>query len=355
MVRSELLRAKSLHAEVAYLRDLKRVGDAKRTEEQKNLQLREKERKFWAEATRNKNPLSVPGQQDNSHVSAPSTMQAAAQLDRMRRAHSQLQEAHKTHADAANNLKKDLATLSTSQKRVEVLEKLLAKAQRVRANQVESRLSEEVADLVTTSQTVMKLRGLRSAEAEALGQVALGDVSPADGLPSDRGSMKPDLAVVAGAPLAISSLTPSLQQGGVSLPSPQPSQAPLLVASSPLSPPIGIARAPSPAQIGITNISCTTTQSQPSLSLSCSLGNRGTVGLQITKAESGGLKVLIDPSVGTLASGVLREKGAIQSRLQAMGIKVSTIDIGVAGDSPGMMKRAKRSVMNEDEDEGNIS
>lgn len=355
MVRSELLRAKSLHAEVAYLRDLKRVGEAKRTEEQKNLQLREKERKFWAEATRGKAPISITGQPHVSTAAPATTMQAAAQLDRMRRAHSQLQEAHKTHADAANQLKEGLATLSSSQKRVEVLEKLLAKAQRIRANQVESRLSEEVADLVTTSRTVMNLRNSRSVEAEAIGRECSGDVSMADGQVFDRGATRSDSWAAAASLSTSTPLTPPQQQVMVQLPSPQPLQTAPGIGFNPVSNSISISRPTPMAQIGITNVAFTTTQNQPSLSLTCSLANRGTVGLQITKAENGGLKVLIDPSVGTLASGVLREKGAIQSRLQAMGIKVTEIDIGVSSDSPGTMKRAKRSTISEEEDEGNIS
>jgi hypothetical protein len=341
MVRSELLRAKSLHAEVAYLRDLKRVGDAKRHEEQQSQALREKERKFWAEAVKGKNPLNTSTAPAGQNPAT--AMQASAQLERIHRAHSQLKEAHRTHSDAAKTLKDGLATLSSSQKRVEILEKLLAKAQRIRANQVESRLSEEVADLVTTSRTVMNLRNMRSAEAEPRDDVLTSQSWRAEsqGLDGDSIAQRVQSNTLA-------SVVPTPAQT-----SPVAQQLPPATMHSVSN--LGSTHSTSaPSQIGISNVTVRSTQSQPSIALTCTLPRSGSFGLQLTKAEGGGIKVLIDPSVGSIASGVLRDKGAIQSRLQAMGIKVTEIDIGVSDEAAGIMKRTKRALASEEEDEGNI-
>jgi len=349
MVRSELLRAKSLHAEVAYLRDLKRVGDAKRVADHHNQVFGEKERQFWAEAIKAKVPPPGPaagqvppagGNQGFTEVAAQLT-EVAAQLDRMRRAHSQLQQAHRSQQAATKNLNEGLMTLSGSQKRVEVLEALLAKAQRIRANQVESRLSEDVAELVTTSRTVLELRASRAADA------------PVDKLSSlEDGIFKLDttsqLGNVASQPSYTNQpLIPAIQSQIT---------PPLQVSQVQIAQPIAALHQPSRAnELGISHVAFTREQGQPSLALSCAISGRGTVHLQVTKAEKGGLKVVIDPSVGAVASGVLRDKHSIQSRLQAMGIKVSTIEVGVTGDATGAPRRTKRSQFNEEDDEGTIS
>jgi len=330
MVRSELLRAKSLHAEVAYLRDLQRVGDAKRLEQEQSSMLRDKERRFWAEAIKGRpanaaQPLSTP-----SHV------QTTAQLERMHQAHSQLRAARRTHEHATQKLNEGLATLSTSQKRIEILEKLLAKAQRIKANKVESRLSEEVAELVTTSRSVMKVRATLSGETEPRDGAALTDVAR-----ETVALTKPQQPQVqAPAQLGITVQAPVLPALAATATS--------RVAIPSTLGPVGGA--------GISDVSFSQVRNEPTLSLKCNLGSQGVVGLRVTKAESGGgLKVLIDPSAIGVASGVLREKGAIQARLQAMGIKVSTIELGASENDPSMTRGAKRSRLHAEEDEDDIS
>jgi hypothetical protein len=298
MVRSELLRAKSLHAEVAYLRDLKQVSDAKRAADQHNNLRIDKERQFWTEALKAKAPSA---HSSTAQIPVSSNVQSfkqlADQLERMHRAHSQLQQAHKSQQAAAKNLHEGLVTLSGSQKRVEVLEALLVKAKRTRANQVESQLSEDLADLVSTAKTVLDFRASRST--------------------TNTTSNAPQIQ-------------PTKNAG--------PLYQPQVV-----------------NQIGISNVAFTRDQGQPSLSLACAIAGGGSVNLQITKADKGGLKVVIDPSIGSVASGLIRDKLSIQSRLQAIGIKVSAIEVGVTGDTTGAPKRAKRSQFSEEEDEGVIS
>ena len=334
MVRSELLRAKSLHAEVAYLRDLQRVGDAKRNEEKHNSILRDKEHRFWKEA--------VKGQPANAglQTTAPSHMQTTAQLERMHQAHSQLKAAHRTHESATQKLNEGLATLSTSQKRIEILEKLVAKAQLIKANQVESRLSEEVADLVTTSRTVMNLRARLGAEAEPRHAPPLGEVGGEGGALVGQTATPGQLLLSMG------------PQGGAAG---QPT-LPTIIPSASVQAPAAPSTPVSVGQVGISNVAFSQGQNEPTLSLTCALGTQGTVGLRVSKAETGGgLKVIIDPSASGLASGVLRERSAIQSRLQAMGIKVSTIELGTAGNDSPLTRGSKRSRVHEGEDEDYIS
>lgn len=342
MVRSDLLRAKSIHAEVAYLRDLQRVGDAKRFEEKQNSILRDKERRFWSETIKAR-PANT-AQPSASPALPPNTLkQVTAQLERMRQAHSQLSQAHRTHEHAASQLNEGLATLSTSQKRIEILEKLITKAQRIRANQVESRLSEEVADLVTTSKTVMNLRASLGGEVEPRDKVLPQEFVSEVGSPLDR--------------------TSTIQQRQIHDPSNL-----IPISRNMLPPPHGLQLSPTPtptisllgpASIGsvaISDVSFSKTHKEPTLSLTCALGAHGTMGLKVIKAQcGGGVKVLIDPLSSGVAPGVLREKGAIQSRLQAMGIKVSGIEIGIGGDDAPFTRGAKRSRLHEDEDEGHIS
>jgi hypothetical protein len=87
------------------------------------------------------------------------------------------------------------------------------------------------------------------------------------------------------------------------------------------------------------------------------MGQHGLVGLQITRGETGGLKVAIDPAVSSIASGVMRDKTAIQSRLRALGIKVDTLDIATPDTTSGASKRKKNSAntAKDDEDENVIA
>jgi hypothetical protein len=313
MVRSELLRAKSLHAEVAYLEDLKRVGDAKRAVDERDAVLKNKQKQFWSEAAK------------DAHI--------PTQLDRMRRAYSQVQEAQAKHERANETLKAGLEILSGSQKRIDVLDKMIGKAQRIRANQVESRLSEEVVDLVNTSRAVHSLR--RRIGTEVRDNTECSSLTAGYGGDCAR-LMRPENSTNL-------SVLPQNHYFTLSAPN---SKLPQPVAST-----------QGPPQFGISNVSVASIQNQPSLSLTCAMGASGTVGLQIIKCEAQGFKVTIDPSAGSLASGVVRDRAAIQSRLRALGIKVDALDIACLDSTPGASKRSKRSTTStkDDEDENTIS
>lgn len=338
MVRSELLRATSLHAEVAYLRDLKKVGDAKRIADQHGAVLQEQERRFWAEAIKGKAPLRAT---PSPHVGTPQADHARVQLERMHRAHSELQEAHQTHQKAVQSLQEGLVSLSGSKKKIEVLEKLLAKAQRLQANRNESRFSDEVADLVNTSQAVLNVRVTRSIEGEATPRLVAGEICEPIRLAADT--------VCAATPVstAATCVSPASLQPIPLHPTPH------TLPPIQFTPPATATTRCEP--ITISHLSYSTTGRQPQLSLSCSLGSRGTVGLQILRSESGGLKVFIDPTMSTVSSGVIRDKLSIQARLQAVGIKVNSIEIAPADDTTGTAKGTKRARLHEDEDEDAIS
>lgn len=298
MVRPELLRAKSLHAEVTYLRDLKQVGDAKVAADQHSRKLVEKEQHFWAEALKARIPASNAVVENlPATVNLQSPTQFTAQLERMHRAHSQLKHSHRSHKTAVTHLNETLTTLSGSQKRVEIVEAFVAKARRIRSNRFESRLSEDVAELVTTCRSILALRA-------------------------------------SAAPLNLQNSQKLLTQPLGALP-----------------------QSDHPNKFEISQVALSIDHGQPKLSLSCAIAGRGAVNLQVTKAETGGVSVLIDPSVVGVALGVLKDRRSIQLRLQALGINVSMIEVGASGDSPGVHKRAKSSQRQEEEeeDEGIIS
>ncbi len=296
MVRPELLRAASIHAEVAYLRDLKHVGDAKRVADQHKAALGDKERRFWAEAIKAQVPPTQAALDLRRQIDQPQgSRQFTAQLNRMHSAHSHLRQAYRSQQTAAKHLSDGLNTLAESKKRVEILASLVAKAQRIRANQVESRLSDDTIDLVTTSRTLLHSRA---------------------------------------APASMHAQT-----------------AQMFVAQ----PHAGHTQISGVNQVGISHVTFSRGQGQPKLSLSCAIVGRGALNLEVTRGEKGAVKVLIDPSVSSLASGILRDKYSIQSRLQALGIKVATIEVGTTNDSAGAPKRTKRSQVQEEEDEGIIA
>ncbi|MFN4896391.1 MAG: hypothetical protein ACK5HO_11440 [Pseudomonadota bacterium] len=337
MVRTDTLRAKSLHAEVAYLQDLKRVSDAKLCSDQKNLALRNKERDFWSEALGAHSPAkSAASQREQSAFN----LQTCTRLERMRRAHSQLQDAHRASQSAASVLKDGIKALATSQKRNEILEGMIVKAERIRANQIESALSEEMANLVASFRLVKKT-GLNfnldrpSAELTPFTYNAERPTSRAEGLecaPRFQNTLAPMTRDISpGVPSAFSRPRSDLfRSGGV-------------VVNS----------CPSPAQILIREVVIGSVNSQPSISLRCQLGARGAVSLQITKVETGAFRVVIDP--GSATGGLIREKGAIQARLNSLGIRVAELEIAAPEGMPGIIKRLKRPSGREEDDERYIA
>jgi hypothetical protein len=356
MVRTELLRAKSLHAEVHYLKDLQKVGDMKRHHDQHSKALKEKENQFWKEAV--KGHGKVPNNQTPTPLTA---QQTATQLDRMWRAHSQLKEAHQKRESSAKKLQEGLATLSTSKQRIDSLQKLVSKAEKLRANRLESRISEEVAELVGTTRAIAELRGkfeesqIRTpATSQSVAynahstdqtlKAAVPNQTASERL-TDRVPGETRLEPVP-APPASTQIAPQAQPL-----QPQLMQAPAALRAEPLS--IRAIEAPTPisAPLQIGNVEFHRHESHSALTISASIGSAPPVNLVITKGEGSGLKVVVDPGVSGLAGQLSRDKSVLQSRLQALGIKVTSLEVGPADDSPQQARRNSRKALTDPDEE----
>jgi hypothetical protein len=203
---------------------------------------------------------------------------------------------------------------------------MVAKAERARANQVESRLSEEVAELASTAKAIANLRS-NSAERgaqrvddkfSALGQsdLALGDK------PRELGQLNP-LMLQPQTVVAQNISTPTPTRGIEAISAPQP--------------------------LEIHNVKFEHGENQAALSLQCALGNHGTVGVSIIKGDSAGLKVVVEPGSGVTASALLKDRAAIQSRLSALGIKVASLEVG-QGETPAFQSRSGSRKLSKDDE-----
>lgn len=332
MVNSDLLRSKSIHAEVSYLRELKRVSQAKQMEARQELAMRDKEQRFWSEAVALK---STPKNPDSSSPIEPrgyqTNLEASAQVERMRVAHSKLKEATRSYREANNDLKAGMEALSNSQKKLDLIQGLIQKATRLRANQLEARMADEVVDLVNGSRAALLNKdGLLSKKKGASFQ----EITKLDkDIFKDRLSNQ-----VAQAPIQT---IPSTQ--GVYSANSRFSQVSAINTSS----------APPAPTFGLSDLTCKSLAGEASLSLKCSFGAEGVVGLSLTRSEAGAIKVLIDPSNVSFTGTLLRDRSSIADRLQSLGLKVDTIEIGPVEpfleQSP--LKRRKRLPGEEDHED----
>jgi hypothetical protein len=360
MVRTELLRAKSLHAEVHYLKDLQKVGDIKRHHDQHSKVLKDKENQFWKEAVKGQ------GKVTHSQAPTPSTaQQTASQLDRIWRAHSQLKEAHQKRESSAKKLQEGLATLSTSKQRIDSLQKLVSKAEKLRANRVESRMSEEVAELVGTTRAIADLRG-RFEESQISSSVTSQSLpfltNAASSDQSPKGTALQQSVVDISSLLAASTAdTPRVPATPISIPvpnalqtqtlQPQLVQAPVVLRTEPASIRAIEASGPIAAPLQIGHVEFHRHESHSALTISASIGSAPPVNLVITKGEGSGLKVVVDPGVSGLAGQLSRDKSVLQSRLQALGIKVTSLEVGSADGSPQQARRnSRKALMDPDEE-----
>jgi hypothetical protein len=321
MVRSEHLRATSLHAEVAYLKDLKRVGEFKRSENSYRAVLRQSERTFWSETLRAKaHTASDNASPSGRHSALP------LQLERMRHAHGRLQQATAEHASAAQGLHREIQQLSSSHKRLETLQKLVTKAAREHANLIESRLSEEITDLVATAGRRSKLRGPRLLESNSTAAAA----PPVSDLQRDRltPAVSPDKEVFARA-------TPHVETFASHATQALQSKEPYRMHDS----------------IQVHQASIQAGDGKTSLSVSCAVGRTGTLTMALVREPSGALAVRLDPGIGTLAPSLLRERAQIQARLQSMGINVTTIEVSSSDSTTCSLSRQSRRAHAEDDED----
>jgi hypothetical protein len=325
MVRTDLLRAKSLHAEAAYLHDLRRVSQSKAHEEQKQKVVQEKERLFWREAVR--------GKEFPQHTeSAPPTSAASVQvLDRMWRAHSQLKDAFGQHRSVQRALHDSLSRLASSKRCCEVVQTMVDKAQLLQQARAESRLSDEIADLAGV------LRRINTAV-------------------DDTGAIPVDVASELSAPVQAS--TPRGDTGTAAftplLGAAMPTRPPLRSVDQPIAPTnSGVVRSVESVSGAVQVQSAEVHKGAQGLSLrvTCAIGNQGTLGMSLMKAEGGGIKVMLDSSGSRVASSITHDKGILQSRLQSLGIKISSIEVGRPDAVDAYAGRTGRRVRREDDEE----
>ena len=73
--------------------------------------------------------------------------------------------------------------------------------------------------------------------------------------------------------------------------------------------------------------------------------------MSLMKADGGGIKVMLDPTGSRVASGIAHDKGILQARLQALGIKVSAIEVASPEGVESSLGRAGRRVRRDDDEE----
>ena len=308
MVCSDLLRAKSIQCEVAYQRDLKSVADAKAIESQYQLAAREKEIRFWREALSARMCAKTRSSQGFlNRENQLSNLEAVAQVERMRIAHLKFREAKDCHTQANKELKTGLESLAQSKKKIDLIQGLMDRAVRIRANQIEARLADEVADLVNGSRSAIANKGQTFGNSDKSVDVSSGQfTSAAINISRDTSNHSAhkgceSSSIKSAALLAIPATDNSLSvgRGGIH-----------------------------PTSLSLSDITCRSSGSEASLSLKCSFHSGASIGLSLTRSENGGIKVLVDPADSHLISNLGGENASLIARLKSLGIKVDVIEIG---------------------------
>lgn len=319
-IRVDLLRAKSVQAEVSYLHDIKKFSELKQQEQHLGVAAQKKEKQFWSETVK-----TLPANNIHKPQAGP---QSAILLERMRHAHGELRDAQIRYRTSCQQTREVATQMTNSSKRLEIMQQLLAKAQRRVSQQQEARVAEEVTDVAQLLKNPSLAARSVSARAVAEGSAAVDPDS---------------VALVSGVE------SPEANQ-------PLPILAPPLVNTRDLSQSldVGSVKAPViPAALEVQTIECRTHQNGTELSIRCAIGSERSVSLSIIKREGEGLKVTLNPSCSVSAGVVVREKGLIQARLQAMGFKISSLEVETGGSQGSRAFRSRRSRTGglEDDDE----
>lgn len=293
MFRSDILRAKTLKSEVAYLSDLKRVRESSGIEANLRSDLKRREKAFWAEAVGGKSSLSnIP---KAVKVNPEFGLQASAKLNRLRYAQDQLSKARQAHSQAATELNSSVAAAGLSRQRVEFLEKLIAKGKMLEAGRHESRIADDLAELVFTKRAMARQKN----EVAAPNQTELtGSMISRSSLGADNKSVN----VIRSRPVEISS-------------------------------------------VEFAKVNDTLT-----LSVKCSVGQRENIGITVARGDGGGLRIVIDSTWSRGGCKPILEREVLKARLSSLGLKISSIEVDLVGDSPSQNARSKR-IRSEGEDD----
>lgn len=315
MTRVEHLRARSLQAQVAYVRNLERATTSSANERQCRNNLQQREARFWGEVTLAKTPGT---QEDRSH-----TITATKRLWEESRV---LEGAKTGHAAAKAQLESELRSLVTARSQSEQVLKLLAKARREHAHKLETRLSEELGELAVA----LRARSKHSASAgaklgrnQAPGGARLESSEPRRAQFSELRECTPQLTAPTHGlrPEAISTQTKvsALPVGG-------------------------------PSAVDVHDVTTHCDGQRSTLSLSCSLPGKGSIGLSLVRDSNGAIGVSVDPRASALGLSISRERTALLSRLQGLGIKISSIEVA-ADDAPSSSLSAGRKRQHREQDE----
>lgn len=286
MQTGEILRAKSIQAEVAYRVEMKRTTEAHTAVASHKALVDRREQQVWREAIR---------QRGNAEPGGCAGRPASVGIERLDYALRELSNARAQHAASAQVLRQQLGVVAMSQTRRDLLQAMLAAFHRRSLNQRESRRADDVAELAATSRA-------KICSAQRLSRAG-GENENCDTQP-----------------VCVDSSVGRRVDSG----------APLRFASALWAIPPGESTGALAAPIEISSLCSEASGERVSLSVSCSIGGIGAVGLRVIKSESGeGVRALIDPNIGALAARIVADKGGVLARLQGLGIKLASIDIGV--------------------------
>jgi hypothetical protein len=286
MFRSDILRAKTIKSEVAYLSDLKRVRESSGIEANLRSDLKRREKAFWAEAV---GAQSSPTNDSKAvKVNPEFGLQASAKLNRLRYAQDQLTKAKQAHSEAATELNSRVAAAGLSRQRVEFLEKLIAKGKMLEASKNESRMADDLAELVFTKRAMARQKG----------EAAIPIQTEPAGSKISHGNLAADNK------LANTNRT---------------------------------------APVEISSVEFVKVNDTPTLTIKCSVGQSEKLGLSVAKGEGGGLHIVIESVWSRGGCKPIIEREVLKARLSSLGLKISSIEVDHVGDSASQNTRSKRS------------
>jgi hypothetical protein len=282
MQTSEILRAKGLQAEVSYRVEMKQAGEAHSAVRAHKATVDCREQQVWREVIRHV---------DGAKTGVNAGRSVSMRHEWLHRAFKDLCDARAQHASSAQTLRHRLEVLSGAHQRHELIQGMIAAFNRRMASTRGSRVADDVAELASTS------------------RAARGRTNPGTSESSESCHRPTPIEV-----------TGTATQGRADVAPTPPAYCMAPIAESPL-------HYPAPMEIEL--IHTASGSEQASVSVSCAVAGGGSVGLRVTKSDSGeGIRAIIDPSTGPLAARIVADKGSVVARLQALGVKVTSLDIG---------------------------
>jgi|GEM_PF-6753257 len=299
MIRTDVLRAKTLRSEILYLSDLKTARQYAETEAKKRADLDQSTKNLWSELSRVGSALRTSGAQtDSPKVSPEYGKVASTKLQRLQQSQEKMVIARRSHKEATADLSSQMARACSSRERITLLEKMIAKSEIQAKNRAESNVSDELSELIATNRAVRSLR-------------------------------------IGGSECNSSNNSPQCTLVGTSTNKSETRLGEL---------PTRIDPSPRIDTVGFSNVA-----DLPTLSIKCSLGPQAPLSLSIAKGKTGDLKVVIEQGSIRPTLGAKGESELLKARLSALGLKIGSIE-WARSDSDGPKKgRAKRTVLEDGE------